>query len=187
MVRKNALRVIGGRFRGRIIRFHDAPGLRPTPNRVRETVFNWLRPDLPGARCLDLFAGSGALGIEALSQGAREVTLVEANRRAAASILATLTSFGAIDAQVINDKAGRFLKQTAKPFDIVFLDPPFHKNLIEPVCAELDAKGWLKPGALVYIEAEQRIQSGELPENWRLLKNKTTGEVVYHLFQAHAR
>ena len=182
MTRKNALRIIGGQHKGRIIRVQDAPGLRPTPNRVRETVFNWLRPWLPGARCLDLFAGSGALGVEALSQGAGEVTLVEANRRAAANIRATLGSFGATNAQVINDKAERFLKQPAAPFDIVFLDPPFHKNLVEPVCAELDAKGWLKPGALIYIEAERPIDPSQCPDGWRLLKSKTTGEVAYQLY-----
>ena len=186
MTRKNTIRVIGGRYRGRRIRFGDAPGLRPTPNRVRETVFNWLRPSLPGARCLDLFAGSGALGLEALSQGAAEVVLVESNRRAAANIQSLLQEFGASGATVVNIRAGQYLNRSPDPFDLVFLDPPFHRGMIAPVCADLSNKGWLKPGALVYIEAEQQIESGDLPGNWRLLKNKTTGEVVYQLFQTHA-
>ena len=180
------IRVIGGQYKGRVIRFHDAPGLRPTPNRVRETVFNWLRPWLPGARCLDLFAGSGALGIEALSQSAASVVLVESNRRAAGNIQAALDAFGATDGHVFVGKAALYLAQPAEAFDLVFLDPPFHKGLVPPVCADLSAKGWLKPGALVYIEAEQQIDPSQLPQGWRLLKSKITGEVAYHLFQADA-
>lgn len=181
----NQLRVIGGRFRGRRLAFPDAPGLRPTPDRVRETLFNWLMPVIDGARCLDLFAGSGALGIEALSRGARLVQFVEREPAVARALAANLTL---LDAQAQSSldvrDAGVWLAGPAQPFDVVFLDPPFHHDLLPPVCTRLAAGGWLAPGARIYVESEAGAEVG--PNGWQLLRERRAGQVCYRLLQASA-
>jgi 16S rRNA (guanine966-N2)-methyltransferase len=147
------LRIIGGTWRGRRLRFPPSPEIRPTPDRVRETLFNWLAARVPGARCLDLFAGSGALGLEALSRGASHVTFVERDLTAAREISARLTDWGARGANVEHTDARRFLEQTpTAPFDIVFLDPPFASTLVDETAARLEQGGWLADNALVYVE-----------------------------------
>jgi 16S rRNA (guanine966-N2)-methyltransferase len=177
------LRVIGGRLRGRKWRFPDASGLRPTPDRVRETLFNWLQPRIAGARCLDLFAGSGALGIEALSRGAAAVTFCDSNPVAAAALRATLSTFG-IDAQahVLQMSSVRALQDQSEPFDIVFLDPPFDAGLLAPAAAALSSRGLLRPDARIYVEFPARKALPGLPAQWRPHREGKAGEVGYHLF-----
>lgn len=156
MKKNNLLRIIGGEWRSRRLNFADVPGLRPTPDRVRETLFNWLQIQVPGSRCLDLFAGSGALGLEALSRGAREVVMVEKHPAAAAALRENMTLLGAQNAVLVNDDAFRYLRSlsAAEAFDLVFLDPPFRKNLLEPVLETLFAKSLLNPGGMIYLEQE---------------------------------
>jgi 16S rRNA (guanine966-N2)-methyltransferase len=181
------LRIIGGTWRGRRLRFPPTPEIRPTPDRVRETLFNWLAPRLPGARCLDLFAGSGALGLEALSRGAAHVTFVERDLAAAREIRARLAEWGARAASVEHADARNFLeRQPVSSFDIVFLDPPFASMLLEETAARLEQAGWLSDGALVYVESPADAVP-PLPPGWTLLKAKRAGEVGYHLYSRGAR
>jgi 16S rRNA (guanine966-N2)-methyltransferase len=177
----NQLRIIGGRWRGRRLRFPDIEGLRPTPDRVRETLFNWLAPLIEGARCLDLFAGSGALGIEALSRGAAEVVFVERQPLAVRQLRQNLAQLGQASAQVIQADALVWLGGQSRPFDVVFLDPPFDANRLVPVCAALERGGWLADGARIYLEAARDVRTLELPENWQLTREKTAGQVSYRL------
>jgi len=181
------LRIIGGAWRGRRLRFPPAPQIRPTPDRVRETLFNWLAPRVPGARCLDLFAGSGALGLEALSRGAAHATFVERDPAAAREIRARLAEWGAATASVEHGDARSFLeRRPATPFDIVFLDPPFASTLLEESAARLEQAGWLSDGALVYVESPAGA-APPVPPGWIPLKAKRAGEVGYHLFLRGAR
>jgi len=184
---RNSVRIIGGSWRGRRIGFPDLPGLRPTPDRVRETLFNWLQLSIVDARCLDLFAGSGALGLEALSRGAREVVFVEQAVAAAHSLRDQLTRLGATArAQVVEMGAKRYLASSAAPFDLVFVDPPFGQQAL-PLYLPLLADGfWVKPGGLVYLECERAAGTPALPAGWELLKSKSAGEVGYHLARATA-
>lgn len=181
------LRIIGGQWRGRKIQFPDVEGIRPTPDRVRETLFNWLAPDIHGARCLDLFAGSGAVGLEALSRGAREVVMVEREARATSYLRETGTMLGSEGLHVIQGDALHYLQGADEPFDIVFIDPPFRLGLLEPCLQGLQAADWLAPDALIYIEVEKELGELALPEGWSLLKHKQSGQVSYNLVQAKTR
>jgi len=175
------LRIIGGTWRGRRLRFPPLEDIRPTPDRVRETLFNWLGPRIVDARCLDLFAGSGALGLEALSRGASQVTFVERDAVAARELRARLTEWGAVGAQVEQTEAVRFLKAAAHPFDIVFLDPPFAAGLLPQVGQLLEDQHWLGPKALVYVETAADDGLPALPATWQVTKTKQAGAVGYHL------
>ena len=177
----NELRIVGGKWRSRRLSLSAGGSIRPTPDRVRETLFNWLQDRIADARCLDLFAGSGALGIEALSRSAREVTFVEKDARAARQIQSALEEFGVAESRVLVVDALDFLRGAVSQFDIVFLDPPFASGLLAPVCAQLEARGWLAEGALVYLEAASRDGAPLLPARWQLLKAKRAGEVGYYL------
>lgn len=180
----NQLRIIGGEWRGRKLRFPDAPNLRPTPDRVRETVFNWLAPMIQGARCLDLFAGSGALGLEALSRGAAWTTFVDSHKKVNQDLHEHLGLLNANDkSEVLQMDGVKFLKNKAKSYDLVFLDPPYHLDLMQKVVPLLEANGWLTENAMLYLEIEKRQSLPELPKNWKQLKEKTAGEVNYFLFQ----
>ncbi len=179
---RGQLRIIGGQWRGRKLAFPAVEGLRPTADRVRETLFNWLQFDLPGARCLDLFAGSGALGLEALSRGAAEVLFVERAAPAARAIEAHLNTLGATDrARVRRADARALLDGPATPFDILFLDPPFASDLLAPCARRLERNGWLAPEALIYIETPARTEPPPLPGNWNIERHKRAGEVTYRL------
>jgi 16S rRNA (guanine966-N2)-methyltransferase len=182
--RSRILRIIGGRHRSRRLQFPAGVAIRPTPDRVRETLFNWLQPWMQGARVLDLFAGSGALGLEALSRGAAQVTLVERDRRAAAAIGEIIGEWREEAATVVCADALAWLAQSAgrPPFDIVFLDPPYDTALLGEAAALLAAKGHLAPGARVYLERRAREPLATLPEGWRELRAGRAGEVGYHLF-----
>ncbi len=175
------LRIIGGCWRGRRLSFPPVSGLRPTPDRVRETLFNWLAPVIAGARCLDLFAGSGALGIEALSRGATEVIFVERHPVIAQGLRKNLNRLEADIAQVVQADVLRWLQGQEQPADIVFLDPPFAADLLTPVCNALDEKGWLRPSARLYLESEQNLSTLALPQAWEVLREKTAGRVSYRL------
>ena len=179
---RNSVRIIGGAWRGRRVHFPDMPALRPTPDRVRETLFNWLQHSLAGTRCLDLFAGSGALGLEALSRGAAEVVFVEQFPAAARTLQEQLVRLGGEGkGRVMEMGAARFLRTPAKPFDLVFLDPPFGKNALAEYVPMLDSGNWLTPSSLVYLENERNAGLPPLPAHWELLKSKSAGEVGYHL------
>jgi 16S rRNA (guanine966-N2)-methyltransferase len=198
---RNSVRIIGGIWRGRRVSFPDIEGLRPTPDRVRETLFNWLQHSVTGARCLDLFAGSGALGLEALSRGAKESIFVEqavAVSRMLQEQLARLSgSTRPGDAsmrpgyvpkgQVVEMGATRYLRTPGQPFDIVFLDPPFGRNALAEYVPLLDAGNWLNAGGLVYMENEREAGVPALPAHWELLKSKSAGQVGYHLARVNAR
>ena len=191
---QNKLSIIGGNWRSRKISFEDADGLRPTPARVRETLFNWLQYDILGSRCLDLYAGSGALSFEAASRGAKLVMQVENNPIACRCLKANAITLGAEQLKIVQADTFRYLAGDAQVFDIVFIDPPFNLNLAAQTCQWLEDKGWLAPYAKIYVETERTnidtqgvFQLQEIPENWRLLKQKTAGEVMYHLFERVAR
>jgi 16S rRNA (guanine966-N2)-methyltransferase len=185
---RNSVRIIGGGWRGRRITFPDVPGLRPTPDRVRETLFNWLQHDIAGARCLDLFAGSGALGLEALSRGAKELVFVEQSVAASRALQEQLARFGgARRSQVVEMGAARYLRGAAPAFDIVFLDPPFGRDALAEYLPLLDSGHWLKPGSQVYLENEKAAGAPLLPAHWELLKSKSAGEVGYHLARVSSR
>jgi len=175
------LRIIGGTWRGRKLRFPASAAIRPTPDRVRETLFNWLGAAIHGARCLDLFAGSGALGLEALSRGAAHVTFVEQDAAAAYTLRERLLEWQAGDARVVRTDALRYLSGDARPFDIVFLDPPFASGLLARSAALLEERDWLAADARIYVECAAREGLPPLPAGWRPLKAKQAGEVGYHL------
>ncbi|MGB5856280.1 MAG: 16S rRNA (guanine(966)-N(2))-methyltransferase RsmD [Oceanisphaera sp.] len=177
------IRLIGGQWRGRKLPVLDSEGLRPTTDRIKETLFNWLMFDIHHCRCLDLFAGSGSLGFEALSRGADEVILVEKDATVAQQLQRNLASLPAAQGQIINTDAIGFLQSPATAFDLVFLDPPFHRELLPNVCQLLEHNGWLNVDAKIYIEREQASESLLLPSNWRLLKDKRAGQVNYQLYQ----
>lgn len=178
------VRIIGGRWRGRKLQFPAAITLRPTPDRVRETLFNWLQPWIADARCLDLFAGSGALGLEAASRGARRVVMVENDTRVAAQLSAHLTTLQASQAEVVCADSVAYLRGTPEPFDIVFLDPPYRQGLLAATCGVLAAGGWLARGAHIYLESEAALADVPLPPGWRLLRSKRAGQVHYGLAAA---
>ncbi len=174
------VRIIGGRHRGRRLPFADLPGLRPTGDRIRETLFNWLQPYIEGARCLDLFAGSGALGLEAASRGAARVVMLDTAMAVIKQLAANKRELGLDQVAVIRADALQWLEQEATPFDIVFLDPPFVGNLLEPLCQRLNM-GWLADGALVYMEDAASRELPALPDGWEMRRQKTAGQVHYGL------
>lgn len=178
---RNQLRLIGGRYRGRRLDFPDQSGLRPTPDRIRETLFNWLQPRLAGARCLDLFAGSGALGFEAASRGAAEVVMIERAEAAARQLRANADRLGATGIQIHRADALNWLAGCASPFDLVFLDPPFADGLLAPAMARLSKPGWLAAEARLYLEAPIQTGFPPLPGDWELIRDKTAGQVRYGL------
>jgi 16S rRNA (guanine966-N2)-methyltransferase len=178
------VRIIGGEWRGRKLNFPPSAGLRPTPDRVRETVFNWLQFELAGARCLDLFAGSGALGFEALSRGAAEVVFVERDPASAQAIGDTLTRFQCDRGRVEQADALAWLERGApasRPFDIVFLDPPYDEARLPVLVEKLELGRWLAPGAWIYLEDAAARGEPRLPPGWTLLRSKRAGDVGYHL------
>jgi 16S rRNA (guanine966-N2)-methyltransferase len=181
-----SLRVIGGKYRSRLLRVPQRPGLRPTPDRVRETLFNWLGQDLSGLSCLDLFAGSGALGFEAASRGAMRVVLVEKDRAVVAELERSRAALGAAQVEIVNGDAAAYLagnheRLGARPagrFDVVFLDPPFRQNALPGILGSLGSR--LQPGARVYVESEAPV---DVAAPWAELKRARAGQVSYQLLQ----
>ena len=182
--RPGRLRIVAGKWRSRLLPIADEPGLRPTSERIRETLFNWLAPAIEGSRCLDLYAGSGALGLEALSRGAREVVFVEMSAGSATVLADSIAALDATGAHVRNTDAMCYLQGEVEPFDIVFLDPPFAADLLEDLCRLLDERGWLAAGARVYLEQDTERPLPRLPDGWAVLREKTAGQVRYALVTA---
>ena len=191
----NQLRIIGGLWRGRKLSFPDADGLRPTGDRIRETLFNWLAPDIQGAHCLDAFAGSGALGLEALSRGAQSSLLLEKNFAAAQQLKSNLQLLQADNGRVEQVDSLHWLtqqpisqqptsQQPSHSFDIVFIDPPFALDLWGKIAAALEERNWLADDAVIYLEAPRDAQL-QLPANWQLHRDKQAGQVSYRLYHRH--
>ncbi len=176
------IRIIGGSLRNSRLEVPELPGLRPTPERVRETLFNWLAPVLDGARCLDLCAGTGALGIEALSRGAASVQFVERDAQAAQALRANLARLKAAGGQVAMLEAQAFLRATAQAYDLVFLDPPFALALWPALACQLEQGGWLAERGWIYVESP-RGQAPALPSNWQLHREGHAGEVRFALYR----
>jgi len=180
---RGQLRIIGGRWRGRRLAFTATEGLRPTPDRVRETLFNWLAPVIRGAHCLDLFAGSGALGLEALSRGATRVDFVDISATVRPEIEGHLATLGATgEGCCYQRSAEQFLEDNRRRYDIVFVDPPFGRQLVAPVCRELDARDALAADALVYVESGAAEEAPAVPPGWHAHREKTAGKVSYRLY-----
>lgn len=180
-----SFRIIGGSHRSRRLSFPAVEGLRPTTDRVRETLFNWLQNDIPGARILDLFAGSGALGFESASRGASEVTFVELNSLAQRALQENASVLNVAVNLVRTDALAFLDAPLPAPFDIVFIDPPFRKDLVQQVVDGLTSRGFLKPGSLIYLETEAELCLLAIPESWTELKSKKAGQVSYRLFETN--
>lgn len=175
------VRIIAGKWRGRKLKVPDSHGLRPTPDRVRETVFNWLAPYIAGAACLDLFAGSGALGFEALSRGAASLVMTDQSSDIVKLLQEEAAAFKADNARIYLATMPKQLQKEEKPFDIVFLDPPYQENLLIPCCHYLEDHGYLADSAFIYLEADRLILDNELPPTWQVIKQQKAGQVFYHL------
>jgi len=179
------LRIVAGTLRGSRLAVPDVPGLRPTPDRVRETLFNWLTPVIDGARCLDLYAGTGALGIEALSRGASECTFIERDRTLARLLRENLARLKLDSARVIEGDALSAIGGSAEAFDIVFLDPPFTADLWEELAQRLEQAGWLRDGSWIYVEAPADAAIA-LPPSWSLHREGRAGAVQFALYRRAA-
>lgn len=177
----NRLRIIGGSWRGARLQFPALASIRPTPDRVRETLFNWLQQIIPGARCLDLFAGSGALGLEALSRGAQAAVFVDNEPLVGRYLRETLERLKSTAGEVYVCEAEQFLRRAPEAFDVVFLDPPFASATLANTCKLLESQGWLKPGAYIYLESSAAAEIPVLPLAWQLLRSKQAGQVGYYL------
>lgn len=184
-VRPGSYRIIAGAWRGRRLPIPELPDLRPTPDRVRETLFNWLAPVLPGACCLDLFAGAGALAFEAASRGAARVIAVDQNRVVTEFLRREVERLGANVIDVVSAEALAFLQGAVTPCDIVFLDPPYAAHLLSPAMASLQAHAWVASGSRVYIEHAAREMPPELPAGWRYHRSKRAAQVSYHLVEVN--
>ncbi len=179
------IRVISGQFRGRKLPVKNVEGLRPTTDRIKETVFNWLMQDTRDATVLDCFAGSGGLGFEALSRFAKSTTFIELDASAAKQIEQNISTLKLENAQVKHTNSLSYLEQknTNSPFNLVFVDPPFRKNLAQSSCDLLENNQWLSEGALIYVEVETELSSFSQPDNWLLIKEKKAGQVFCRLYQ----
>lgn len=179
---RNQLRLIAGTWRGRKLPFAPVPGLRPTPDRMRETLFNWLSPVIRGARCLDLFAGSGALGFEAASRGAAEVILVDNHADVVRSLQQQIEILDAQVVSVVQAGCNRYLEGQAQPMDIVFLDPPYREGLLPGCIGQLESGNWLAEEAWIYLETASGSRL-ELPANWEIHRSKSGGQVSSQLIR----
>ena len=174
---------IAGQWRGRQLEFPEIDGLRPTGNRIRETLFNWLMPYLPGSHCLDAFSGSGALGFEALSRGARSVDMLEPNLQANQQLQNNAKLLQADNLQVLGSQAQQWLAQPGnRPYNIAFIDPPFDLDLWPTILPQLEDNSWLASEALIYIETPKNYQL-QTPSNWQQHRSKIAGQVCFSLYQ----
>ena len=177
------IRIIAGKWRGRKLPVHDIQGLRPTTDRVKETVFNWLMNDVHSSNCLDCFAGAGSLGFEALSRGASSTTFIEKDQQAATQLSANKNLLQANNANIINGDCLNTLKTLNTSFDLIFIDPPFRQDLVNQTILSLVSNDLLAEKALIYLELESELANLILPKEWDLLKQKTAGQVTYSLYQ----
>lgn len=176
------LRIVAGKWRSRLLPIPDVDGLRPTSERIRETLFNWLGPGIHGKRCLDLYAGTGALGLEALSREAASVVFVERSAQALAALRNSIETLDADGAELVQTDAVAYVRgSNAESFDIVFLDPPFADNSIDDLCRLIAEQRLLRPAGYVYIEQDRQAPLPDLPEGWQIMKSKTAGNVRYSL------
>ncbi len=183
-MKQGKVRIIAGRLRGSRLGVLERPGLRPSSDRVRETLFNWLQDRIIGRRCLDLFAGSGALGFEAASRGAAQVLMVERDRGLADQLRADASRLGAPEVRIECADALQLLgRPPPSPFDLVFIDPPFADGLYDRVLAALQANSWLASEARIYVEAPLN-QALRPPSGWQLLREGQTREVAFRLYRA---
>ena len=181
---KGQVRIIGGERRGHRLHFVDQRGdLRPSSDRMRETLFNWLQADLPGARVLDLFAGSGALGAEALSRGASRARLVEKKRDRCADLTRQLAPLFGDRVQVQCADALKWLSRCSDRFDLVFIDPPYDLGLAAPACQALEERGLLMPEARIYVESRRHDDAPAVPDSWQCLREKDGGDVRAQLYR----
>ncbi|WP_372964186.1 16S rRNA (guanine(966)-N(2))-methyltransferase RsmD [Marinobacter sp.] len=181
------LRIIGGDWRSRKLRFPNAGGVRPSPARIRETLFNWLSYHLAGSDCLDLFSGSGALGLEALSRGAAQVTLVDHTPALAQALRENLRLLKSEKGTVICQDIERFLSHRQQaPFDIIFMDPPFRQGWLDKLFPLLESEHWVKPRGWIYVEHESELRTLPAPASWELHRQKTAGQVTYNLYRVKA-
>lgn len=177
------VRIISGKWRGKRLPVADALGLRPTTDRVKETLFNWLMHDTAQSTVLDCFAGSGSLGLEALSRHATFVTLVEKAPPLAKQLQQHLTTLNATNAEVLNRDCLMLLNAPAnRQYNLVLIDPPFRQNLALPCCQALEQQGWLSDSALIYLETEKELPLAGIPTNWQLLKENIAGQLAYRLW-----
>ncbi|KEY91405.1 ribosomal RNA small subunit methyltransferase D [Candidatus Photodesmus blepharus] len=181
------VRIIGGLWKGRKLIVHNVEGLRPTMDKVKETLFNWLAQEIPQAKCLDLFAGSGRLGFEAASRKAEIVVLIESDLIIYKQIQANILLFKASNVSVVHTDVLSYLKKRGSPYHVVFIDPPFHKNLAIEVAQLLERNGWLAENAAIYVETESGLVVEGLPSNWDLYRKKNTRGVSYYLFKRIAK
>lgn len=192
-MRKSAsrVRIIGGQWRGRRLEVPDVPGLRPTPDRVRETLFNWLTPVIAGSRCLDLFAGSGALGMEAASRGASLVTLLDTDRTAIRVLHRHVQTLKAEKVEIFQQDALQFLTRAGRSYDIIFLDPPFGQNLLRPCLEAISGTALLSAGGYLYIESESTLAEEAIlrwmPQSCAPVRRKRAGNVKYYLVHSLLR
>jgi len=178
-----SIRIIAGKHRGRKLPVLMSDGLRPTTDRVKETVFNWLMPYINQSNCLDCFAGAGSLGFEALSRGANKITFIELDKAAAAQLSKNIALLQADNAKIHHTNALSLLaSESSEKFDLVFIDPPFRKGFVQESINLLENK-WLAGNALIYIEMESENNQLSVPINWSLLKEKVSGQVSYRLYQ----
>jgi 16S rRNA (guanine966-N2)-methyltransferase len=175
---RNRVRIIGGEWRSRLVRFPGTPGLRPTPDRVRETLFNWLGQRLDGLTCLDLFAGSGALGFEALSRGAKRTVMIDRDRQTVEALREAARELGATGAEVVAADSIAWLGRGAEKFDVVFVDPPYASDLAAQALAKLGPR--LNPGARVYVESAKPLEPGT---PWRETREGKAGAVRFALYE----
>lgn len=181
------VRIISGQWRRRRIPVTDVPGLRPTGDRIRETLFNWLQAFLPGSRCLDVFAGTGALGIEAASRGAVHTLLIERHPAAVAALEVFVASLDTSQVEVLQaDSLDHLTENPGQAYDVVFVDPPFEVAVQEQVMGLLAQHGWLLPAAIVYVESPRQQKPAAAPSGWQEYRNKTIGEVHLQLFRVPA-
>ncbi|WP_434525848.1 16S rRNA (guanine(966)-N(2))-methyltransferase [Photorhabdus asymbiotica] len=176
------IRIIGGKWRSRKLPVLNSPGLRPTTDRVRETLFNWLAPVIQEARCLDCYAGSGALGLEALSRYAAQATFIEYERNVAKQLSANLALLNAKNAEITNDSALNYLSQPGTPYNVIFLDPPFRQGILAETIKLLEQHCWLADKSWIYVEAESESAAADVPANWQLHREKVAGQVAYRLY-----
>lgn len=177
------IRIISGQYRGRKLPVQDVTGLRPTTDRVKETVFNWLMTDIRDAKVLDCFSGSGGLGFEALSRFAKSATFLELDQGAAKQLKDNLQTLKVENAQLIVGNTLKLLEQLNEKFDLVFVDPPFRQDLAQISCQKLEDFSLLNEDALIYLEIESDLKGFKAPNNWQLIKEKNAGQVSYRLYQ----
>jgi len=183
-IKSGFIRLISGKWRGKKLPVKDVEGLRPTTDRTKETLFNWLMHDINDANCLDCFSGSGSLAFEALSRYAQKATLLEKDKNAAKQLRENLITLKAENATVLEGDALIYLNKTpTEQYDSVFIEPPFNKNLVQPCCDALHSNGYLAENALIYIETEVGLTHLTLPDTWVLLKEKGTSQVNYQLYR----